>query len=144
MTQITLGSGTYMTGKLNAFEQFHCARRVAPLLAAMGITALQIAKHTAQPGAQAPGTDDFGEMLPMVFDQIARMPQADVDYILQTCLASCKRQQGAGWALLLVQGRLMFEDVGMPDMVQLVLATLKENLGSFFPMPQDASSSPTS
>lgn len=138
MSQVTLPLGVFTTGKLDCFEQFHCARRVAPILGALGVTAAQIAAYNAKEGADA--DPDFMGVLPIVFDQIARMPQSDVDYILRTCLARCARQQGDKFAPLMVAERLMFMDVDMPTMIQLVLATLRENLSGFFPTAPDAQS----
>lgn len=129
--RIEIGPDVYVTGKLDAFEQFHVTRRVAPIFGMLGITASQIAKYADK---QAPDADPFATMLPVVFEQVASMREEDVDYVLKTCLAKCQRQQGERFAPVMVQSKLMFMDIEMPTMLQLVLVTMQENLGGFFLM----------
>lgn len=129
--KITIGTDNYATGKLDAFEQFHVTRRVAPIFGMLGITASQIAKYSDK---QAPEADSFAAMLPVVFEQVAAMREEDVDYVLKTCLSKCQRQQGDRYAPVMTQGKLMFMDIEMPTMIQLVLVTMQENLGGFFLM----------
>lgn len=137
--KITIGTENYATGKLDAFEQFHVTRRVAPIFGMLGITATQIAKYSDK---QTPEADAFAAMLPVVFEQVASMREEDVDYVLKTCLSKCSRQQGDRYAPVMTQGKLMFMDIEMPAMIQLVLATMQENLGGFFLMLPAAQPSP--
>jgi hypothetical protein len=129
--KIEIGSDTYATGKLCAFEQFHVTRRVAPIFGMLGITASQIAKYSDK---QTPEADAFAALLPVVFEQVASMREDDVDYVLKTCLSKCSRLQGERFAPVMTQGKLMFMDIEMPVMLQLVLVTMQENLGGFFLM----------
>jgi len=131
MAQVQVGGFTYSVGPLNAFEQFHVARRIMPILGRLGVSANMIERF----GKKADG-DDMLALMPLVFEQVAAMDQADADYVLHTCLAKCSRQQDTSWAPVLSASKsLMFADIDMPAMLQIVMASLQQNLASFFQAP---------
>ncbi|MET3654091.1 phage tail assembly chaperone [Dyella japonica] len=109
----------YRSGKLNARQQFHVARRLAPVLGGLA---------TASQGK----TDDFATFLQPIADAIAGMSDADCDYVLDTCLAIVQRQQGSSWANIFVNKAQMFDDIDMGVMLQIASKVITENLGSFF------------
>jgi hypothetical protein len=114
-----LNGVTYSIEKLNAFEQLHIARRLAPMLASLA------------------GAEDEGGALPAIADTLSKMSDDDVNYIVNNCLKACKRkQEGKGYAKVMVSGALMFADIDLTAMLALVQAVVEENLGSFFPTSQ--------
>lgn len=141
--QFELNGHQYQSGKLDAFKQFHVARRLAPLLS--GVSAAL--KDGIAPPAQAEGTTpdaavpgpkvEFADFLEPMADALAHMPDADCDYVLFTCLSVVQRQQGSGWAKLVAQGSrsMMFEDIDMGEMIGITLKVIQENIGSFFAAP---------
>lgn len=121
---VTIAGADYRIGKLDARKQLHVARRVMPIMGALvGLM-------------QAQGQITVTAALPAMAEQIAAMPDADVDYVVGNCLAVCQRRNdvhGGGWgAVQASNGKLMFDDIGLPEMLQLVAAVIQENLGSFF------------
>lgn len=147
----------YRTNKLNAREQFHVSRRLMPILVARldGLRALAVA--VGVPGAaevdaaaraeqrtpEEQATDAkslaadealVASFLP-VANAMAKMPQADVDYVLDVCLGVCQRLEGQQFAPVMANGRLMYQDLDMAGMMQLVQAVVTENCGNFFPVP---------
>lgn len=129
MVEFQVEGLTYRTtGKLDARTQFHVARRLAPVLVAMG------------------GED----MIASVAIALGKMTDADADYVLDACLAKVQRQQGTAWASVAApQGQIMFADMDMGALAQMVMAVLKEaNLPGFFPTsppgsPDGADASPS-
>lgn len=109
----------YRSGKLNARQQFHVARRLAPVLGGLA---------AASQGAST----DFAHFLQPIADAIAGMSDADCDYILDTCLGVVQRQQGSAWALILVNKAQMFDDIDLGVMLQIASKVITENLGGFF------------
>lgn len=109
----------YRSGKLDAFKQFHVARRLAPLLG----------------GIAQGGGGDFSAFLQPMAEAIAHMPDADCDYILNTCLAVVQRQQGNAWASIMKGKEFMFDDIDMGSMIQITVQVIQENLGGFFSDP---------
>jgi hypothetical protein len=109
----------YRSGKLNARQQFHIARRLAPVLGGLA---------TASQGK----TDTFATFLQPIADAIAGMSDADCDYVLDNCLAVVQRQQGSSWANIFVNKAQMFDDIDMGVMLQIASKVITENLGGFF------------
>lgn len=135
-TTIELFGNTYSIGNLDAKRQFHVARRILPLQAALARIAPELS-------AAAQNTDDSaGALLMMtaVGDVLSKIPDADVDYVIDTALSVVKRKQGEAWAPVMSQGQLMFSDMTMACMVRLAFEVLREVLSSFFAPPGAAQS----
>lgn len=133
--QVEIKGQTYSVGKLDVFQQFHVARRLAPLLYATSSALLARLRDT---GA-AQSTDELTSMVeaaePMV-QVISSMSDADSQYVINGCLSVCQRRtgtgQGAGFQRILVDGqRMMFDDIDLVVMMQLVVAAIRMNLGNF-------------
>jgi hypothetical protein len=150
VSEVTLGGATYRVGQLNARKQWNVTKRLLKPLAEIGkIGANKTPPKTvseAEPET-APETtpqDFFDQVSGPLADAISSISDADSDYIIDTCLAVCDRQQGTTevkiWAPLMRGGNLMFQDLDMPTMLGLTIAVLKENLQGFFSSDQPASS----
>lgn len=144
---IDINGHKYSIGVLDAFKQFHVARRIAPILSSMTASFQAIleadTKLTTAPAApeagetpEPPPADLSGlaSVMQAVAEVVARMPEEDVDYVLRACLAVAKRQDGERWARVMNGTTLMYQDIDMAVMMRITVATVKENLGSFFPM----------
>lgn len=141
--EITIGQHVYRVGALSALEQFHIVRRLAPLMARVSTmtAALDAVRHLrAQAPTQEGDTGEvpgemFAAMVGPILQAAADMPQADADYIILQCLRVCARQQSGGAYAPLVAGdgvTLMFADLQLGDMLQLVKETVARNMGNFF------------
>jgi hypothetical protein len=123
VTEIEIGGQQYRIGKMDAMRQFHVARRLAPVLASLGISATEL-----------DGIDLFSVLGP-VSEVLAKMPNEDVEYVIGSCLSVVHRREGEKWAQVqspLPQARLMYADIDMPVMVRLAVEVVKDNLGGFF------------
>lgn len=117
---VNIKGSNYKIGKLNAFAQLHVVRRMAPITAS-----LQDLADKYNPAAPMAILDPLGKAL-------AALPDADVDYIINTCLDAVHfRQHGGGFAPVRSHGALMLE-LDMMTMLTLTVQVVKENLGSFF------------
>lgn len=128
-TTITIGADTYQIGRLDAKKQFHVGRRLMPVQ-----TALAAAAAAAAKAREASVEAWLAAFMGPVGKVVATMPEEDVNYILDTCLAVVKRQQGERFAPVQTNGMLMFTDIDMQTMLKLTIEVVKENLGSFFGM----------
>ena len=123
----------YHIGKLNALQQFHVSRRLAPVLAAVGITLQSLAQ--AKAGKQG----DFTAAIGPAADVMAKMTDEEANYILFTCLSVVGRKDGDRRMMVCTRDGLMqYQDMDMPVMLRLVVAVLMENLGNFLPGLSDA------
>jgi hypothetical protein len=141
MTIAEINKQNYEIGRLPALRQFHVVRRLAPLVALAGTPVLTLGRGASN------SLEEFTALLAPVIDQLAKMQDDEVDYVIFTCLSVVKRQTSTGGyaAVLAPQGQaLMFEDVDMDTMIKLVVAVLKENLSGFFASLGGALTSPSS
>lgn len=127
MSEFEVAGVAYRSGRLNAREQFHVARRLAPIFS------------TLTEAAATGGEPDFAP----IAQAVASMPDGDADFVLTKTLAVVERKQGTVWVRLQSSnGALMFEDLGMMEMLQIAWAVLQENLSGFFPAAPPTSPGP--
>lgn len=136
--EFEINGNTYRSGKLDAFVQFHVARRLAPVQAALFKAG---AAAQGQPEQVAGGTAMAG-----LAEAIAGMPDADCDFVLMKCLGAVQRKQDSGWSNITAAGgkSLTFSDIDMLTMLQITQRVIEENLGGFFGESADPSPSPPS
>lgn len=133
---------TYSIGKMDVFQQFHVARRLAPLLYATS-SALLARLRTGETTDANDLTAVVQAVEPLV-QVISSMPDADSQYVLNACLNVCQRKSGTGggtgFQRVLVDGnQLMFQDIDLLTTMQLVAAAIKVNLGNFLDALPDPS-----
>jgi hypothetical protein len=119
----------YQIGRMEVKDQFHVARKVAPIVAGLGrgyamavVAARSNSGNTTQDG-------DLFEALTPVADILSKMDDAEVDYVLDKCLSVVAKWNGQSWARLMSNGHLMFGDLDLSTMVQLVMEVVQSNLG---------------
>lgn len=129
--ELTIGAGEYSTRKLNAFQQYHVARHIAPVVVALGQGTL--AQLRGNVGASQEGTEDAGLIaLEAPLKVLAAMSDADSEYVLKVCLSVVTRKQQGGWARIQADnGLMLFDDIDLMPMMRLVMAVIRENLGNF-------------
>ncbi|MGY2438557.1 phage tail assembly chaperone [Pseudomonas sp. SDO52101_S400] len=143
MSEFELGADTFRIGKLNAFQQFHLSRKVAPMIPTLIPVFLKLrasAKTAPSDGAAdsalVPLSGDLGalaEMLQPFADGIAGMPDETAEFILSTCLGIVQRKQGTSWFPVwnASQNVCMFDDLDLGVMLKLAVRVITESLGPF-------------
>lgn len=153
MAQVDVGSHTYDIGRLSTFQQLDVARLYGPVLAQVGLI-LQAVQDTAKTAARenkpVPPLPpvDRGSLIKAMVMFSRQVPKDDNDYVVNTCLGVVKRKQdhAMGWAPVMepVSNRLMFDDIGLNDMMDLLLHVFQQHrLPDFFFTPP-ANSTPGS
>ena len=124
--ELELDGHTYRVGKLDARAQFHIVRRLAPVLGELA-PALQGGKG---------GLD----ALPLIATAVAKLSDADADYCIFGLLKVVNRKQpnGLGWGPVATENLLMYDDIGMTQMLKLAWEALTFNMSGFFAaLPSD-------
>lgn len=124
--ELELDGHTYRVGKLDARAQFHIVRRLAPVLGELA-PALQGGKG---------GLD----ALPPIATAVAKLSDADADYCIFGLLKVVNRKQpnGLGWGPVATENLLMYDDIGMTQMLKLAWEALTFNMSGFFAaLPSD-------
>lgn len=136
MRQESVNGIEYQFAKINAVEQFHVVRRLAPIIGDLlaALTSKIPAGQSMQSLKDSFTEADGAELMVPVANAIAKLSDEDANYVLFKLLQSIQRkQQGGGWAHIKVSGKdiLMFDDIDMPTMLKLAGLSLMENLGGF-------------
>lgn len=129
----------YSIGRLNAVDQFHVSRKIAPIVPKLMPIITEVAKGDLTKVLESINQDedgnlsDLGDLQPLadalspLMDAIAQMPEDDVNYIIYKCLSVAKR----GSAAVCRNNTIMFDDIDMTQVLPLVIATIRINLGNF-------------
>lgn len=106
---------TYRAERLDAKKQFHVARRLTPVLSSLT------------------GASDT-EIFASIAEALAGMSDEQCDYIIDTCLGVCLRQQGDKWVRVYNERAkaLQFDDIDLTAMLQIAQSVIQENLSGFF------------
>jgi hypothetical protein len=150
-TDVTIDGNNYRTGQLSAKQQFHVARRLAPLITKMGVAMSQgmltpqqapvQQKGTAEQDAedqQAAAAREAFLALPIfeaVAQSLSELSDEECDYVIRVCMSVVSREQSGHWIGVWNKAadQLQFTDISMPAMMQLTMTVLQDNLGSFMP-----------
>lgn len=102
----------YKAAKLPALKQFHLIRRLAPVMA-----------HITNPDDALAG----------IANAISELKDEDANYVLFGLLGVVEREQPPhGWAKISVGESLMFQDIGLVEMMQIAAKSFQGNFGDFF------------
>lgn len=137
--EFEVGGEKYRATKMGVLVQFHLARKIAPLMMPVAeALASQLGgklgdKLTAD-GLKDVSPDQIALFAGPVIDALGRMTDDEANDIIFPCLAVVQRYQTVGWQPLLATGSrsLMFEDINLQTMLQLVWQVLAANLAGFF------------
>lgn len=120
MSTLQIDDKTFVIGRLTARQQFHVARRLAPVIAAIvradGVT-----------------TENVMNSLSDVAVALSDIKDADADYIMDTCMGVVKYRDSTANTdfTLLVNKNMRYDWVDLPMMLRLTSAVVKENLAGF-------------
>jgi hypothetical protein len=114
-------------------------RRIAPAL--MGVIGLADLAPSAPAPAEgeprpAPKIDlaTLADKIEPFLAALGNMTDENADYVIDTCLSVVERKVGGdrGWQKIGTGGALMYDDIDLATMLQLVFRAGAENLSGFF------------
>lgn len=133
MTEFEINGVQYRSGKLDTFKQLHVSRKIAPLVPKV-LPAFAAIAQANRPSGAALGVgniDLIAKAIEPVTNVMAEMSDADVEYLFANCLAVVQRKQGKDWAPIWRNEALMFDDIELPQMTQIAMKVIWDNLGPF-------------
>lgn len=126
---------TYLAANLSAMEAFHVARKLSVVLLGLGSLKSAAAEATPQRFAKA------------IIAMSGGLSREEAESAINACLAKVQRKapDGRGWSPIVApQGTLMFADIGMGEMLEIVWHVLRENrLDDFFVDPPSSTGAMT-
>ena len=136
MEIIPIGGHDYTIGRLNALDQLHVSRKIAPIVPNIMPILTEVAKGDlekviesieADENAELAGLEPLAKALEPFMEAIAKMPEDDVNYVIYKCLSVVKR----GGAVVCRGESIMFDDLDMNHLLPLTVAVIRTNLGNF-------------
>jgi hypothetical protein len=127
--EFPVGGHTYRVDPLSTFDQFDIARRVAPIITML---AVQKDRSKLQEG--------FARAFVSLSSGITR---EDGQAILTLCMSRVSRQDQVGFAPIMAAGKMMYEDIDMEKMLELLWhVLLLSKIIDFFDVPASSLKKP--
>lgn len=136
MEIIPIGGHDYTIGRLNALDQLHVSRKIAPIVPNIMPILTEVAKGDlekviesieADENAELSGLEPLAKALEPFMEAIAKIPEEDVNYVIYKCLSVVKRNG----AVVCRGESIMFDDLDMNHLLPLTVAVIRTNLGNF-------------
>lgn len=139
--QITISNKNYTIGRLNALDQLHVSRKIAPIIPSLIPIISEVAKGGLSKVIESMESGDNVELenidlseldglstaLAPLMDVIAGMSEADTNLVIHKTLGVVHRDG----AVLCRGESIMFDDLDMMQILPLVVAVIRKNLGNF-------------
>ena len=139
--QITISGKNYTIGRLNALDQLHVSRKIAPIIPNLIPIISEVAKGGLSKVIESMESGDDVELenidlkeldglssaLSPLMDVIAGMSEGDTNLVIHKCLSVVIRDG----AVLCRGESIMFDDLDMMQILPLVVAVIRKNLGNF-------------
>ena len=139
--QITISGKNYTIGRLNALDQLHVSRKIAPIIPSLIPIISEVAKgglskviESMESGEDVElenidlkELDGLSGALSPLMDVIAGMSEGDTNLVIHKCLSVVIRDG----AVLCRGESIMFDDLDMMQILPLVVAVIRKNLGNF-------------
>ena len=153
--ECTIKGVNYRANKLGVFEQLKVSRKLLPILAGLMADFSSIknllpaggVKELFPEGGEAVNLEQlepvFNTLLPRIADELSKLTEEDTNAIIHPCLAMVVRENGKQWTPVFRSGELMFDDIDLFSMLQLVARVVADSLGNFLPeLPDNAMPTP--
>ncbi|WP_404798963.1 phage tail assembly chaperone [Acinetobacter thermotolerans] len=136
MEIIPIGGHDYAIGRLNALDQLHVSRKIAPIIPNILPILTEVAKgefsktlESLEAGSseELDGLEPLAKALEPFMEAIAKIPEDDVNYVIHKCLSVVKRNG----AVVCRGTSIMFDDLDMSHLLPLTVAVIRTNLGNF-------------
>ncbi|MGR7548717.1 phage tail assembly chaperone [Klebsiella aerogenes] len=146
--ECTIKGVNYRANKLGVFEQLKVSRKLLPILAGLmadfsTIKTMLPTTTTLDSGNLDKLEPVFNTLLPRIADELSKLTEDDTNAIIHPCLAMVVRENGKQWTPVFRSGELMFDDIDLFSMLQLVARVVADSLGNFLPeLPDNATPTP--
>lgn len=133
---INVGEYQYQVGKLNALDQLHVSRRIAPVIPTIAPLLVNIVEAGLTDIKDSESFDiDILKTLAPSFqpfaEALAEMSDEHTDYVISKCMSVVRRKTNDGYAAVWRNKAPTFDDMEMSEILPLVIAVLRSSLGNF-------------
>lgn len=133
---MNIGQYDYQIGKLNALDQLHVSRRIAPIIPTVAPLLVKFMESGLgdELKQEAVNMDLLKELAPSFTpfaEALAEMSDEHANYVIGKCLSVVRRKTDSGFASVWRGQTLAFDDLEMSEILPLVIAVLRTSLGNF-------------
>lgn len=137
MEPFKIGEHVYQAGKLQVRPQLMVAKRITPVVMCNSYTPEVIgAVFSARMSGEKLELSKFDlrRLLPAIGDAIKNLSDDDAWYVITETMAVVQRQgaQSVWVPVMNSNGDLQFDDITVPQMLQISWKVIEDNLGGFF------------
>ena len=130
---ITVSGREYVLGRLNLFDALEVSRLIAPiapilLSEVIGKLASELQDENAKPEERLLTIATLLSASQPVLKIISEMPRADFQSIITMCLSVVEKKTAAGYARLMQNGQLMFDDLDTMSAIALTIHVIAREL----------------
>lgn len=134
---ITVSGREYVLGRLNLFDALEVSRLIAPiapilLSEVIGKLASELQDENAKPEERLLTIATLLSASQPVLKIISEMPRADFQSIITMCLSVVEKKTAAGYARLMQNGQLMFDDLDTMSAIALTIHVIARELNPIF------------
>lgn len=135
MEEFRIGAREFKVRKLDAFFQYHIARRVAPILADLApvvkdLTAFSNGQFDALPESEK--LDGAMKFAAPVMLGLSKLSDADSEYVLHGLLSAVEVKNGPAWVKISNGKVLLMQDMELPMLLQIAGRAFGYNMSGFF------------
>jgi len=130
MTQFEIDCQQYRADKLSAFQQFHVARRISPLIPPL----ISAFREIARSGSLSSDSPALPAVLQSLADGFAQLSDESAEFVISTCLGVVRKQQGDSWVVIWNASakRAAFDELNdLSKLLPIVLRVIQDNLAPF-------------
>lgn len=142
--ELEIKGNTYRISKLSVFDQLKVSRKLLPVLAgmlsefgslkdAMPKLVASVKDNTEASNAVADLGPLFDKVIPKIASAVSALSDDDLNAVLFPCLTVTARKVDKNWYPVFRDGVLMYDDLNMIDMLQLVARVVGDSLGNILP-----------
>lgn len=118
----------YRAAKLNVFEQLKISRKLLPLLSGL-LTEISVIRQLKS--GQISIDEAIKTALPAIAQALSDISEDDSNAIIHPCLAVVVIKQGKSYVPIFSNGQLMFDDIDLMSMLEIVVRVVGDSLGNF-------------
>lgn len=129
-----IGTTKFKLNKIDAFKQFHIARRLAPILSDLLPAMKNIQKVEQANLSESEKLDQFAEIAAPLLNGLSKLTDEDSNKILFGLLSSVEIQQETtgNWARVSNDQMLLIQNLELPILLQIAGRAFAYNLQGFF------------
>lgn len=129
-----LGDKKFKLNKLDAFKQFHVARRMTPLLADIVPVMQKLAPKIKNEDTSMTEEQKFDALMPIltpILTGLSKLTDEDANYVMHNLLSCVEYQYMSAWATVSTGKELRFQDLELPVLLQVAGRSFMYNLSGF-------------